>query len=427
MHQELKILTARIESYNPCDPDAYRKENGFRGLEKALKMRPRDVVEEVAKSGLRGRGGAGFPVARKWAGALASEQLPKYLVCNGDEGEFGTFKDKVLLEKDPWGVLEGMLIAAYAIGASRLYIYLKCDYTNAFDLWTQIAAKAEGAGLFKDLERAQGIKNETGIQFRVVRGRGLYIAGEEMALISSLCAARPTSSPKPPFPTQQGIFGRPTVVQNVETLVNVPFILARGAAEYRRIGQPDESGTRLYSLSGDVKRPGVYELPIGEITIRELIEQFGQGTPEGELVKAVQPGGGTSALLAADLINCRLSSSALAAAGSSAGTGAVIVYSQRWSALNIVKKLMDYYGHESCGRCMPCRIGTLRITELLQKLSAGIGARSDIQLLKDAAQTCIDASLCGMGQNFSVPVVSALKLFPEDFESCLRENGASAV
>lgn len=401
--------------YDPRDIEGFRAQGGFQGSRRALRMQPGDVLNEVERAGLRGRGGAGFPVARKWAAAVASEQQPKYLVCNGDEGELGTCKDKLLLENDPWEILEGIIIAAYATGASRIFLYLRNDYTEAFELWKSLVDKASADGLFGELAVAPGCRNETDIQFHVARGRGLYIAGEEMALVASLGAARPVSAPKPPYPASCGLFGKPTVIHNVETLANLPAIMSDGADAFRKVGTENEPGTRLFCLSGDVKRPGVYELPIGACSLNEFIREYGGGTIDGNPPKAVQPGGGTSALLGADALDCPLTDADLRRAGSAAGTGGVIVYGQERDAVEIVHKLLDYYGRESCGRCMPCRVGSVEMRKIVDRLVSGAAAPNDLERLRVAGETCAQLSTCGMGQCFPDPVLSAMNLFPEDF------------
>jgi NADH-quinone oxidoreductase subunit F len=412
MLSETKLLTRRVGAYSPVDLHAYENLGGLVGLRRALAMRPEDVIEEVRKSGLTGRGGAGFPAGQKWLSAAGQRQQPKYLICNADEGELGTAKDRVLLEGDPWAVLEGMLIAAYAIGAGDLFIYIRGEYCQIFDLWETLAGEARNVGLLGPSILGTAMS----ASLRVARGRGLYIAGEEQALIASLGARRPESAPRPPFPSERGLLDRPTVVHNVETLANVPLILAKGADEYGKTGTTREPGTRLFSLSGDVRRPGVYEIAVGASTLRSLIEELGGGTPDGKPVKAVQPGGGVTALLGADSLDCRLTNADLRAAGTSAGTGAVIVYGQRWDAVRIVDHLLAYYGHESCGHCLPCRLGTSQMRRIIQRLLDGAGRQDDLARLRQIGETCVQLSLCGMGQTFAAPVLSAMKLFPADFE-----------
>ncbi len=405
----------RVGQYRPLDLKGYEALQGLQGLRRALAMSCESVIEEVKRSGLTGRGGARFPTGLKWASAAREKQGPKYFICNADEGEIGTQKDKLLLDNDPWSVLEGILIAAYAIGAKQAFIYIKGEYKDTIHLWKELVAEAQNAGLLgKPLS-----ESDFSTSLQVVAGRGPYIAGEEFALIASLEARRPMSRLKPPYPSQEGLFGKPTVVNNVETIANVPVILARGALEYRKLGLAQEPGTRLFSLSGDVKYPGVYELEMGSGTLQELIDVLGGGTVNGRPVKAVQPGGGTSAFLGPGSSGCSLTAQAIQQAGSSIGTAGVIVYEEPRSAVNIVRGLLEFYGMESCGRCAPCRIGVSKTREIVDALIQGKGREEDLKRLREIGNACLVASTCGMGQTFPLPVLSALKLFPEDFEAAI--------
>lgn len=416
--KENKILTRRVGKYQPLNLKAYKALGGLQGLKRALDIGPESVIEEIKKSGLIGRGGAGFPTGLKWASAAKVQQLPKYFVCNADEGELGTFKDKVLLDGDPWSVLEGIIIAAYAIGAEQTYIYIKGEYEKTAELWENLVSEAEKAGLL-----GEGILGSTfSVNLQVVRGRGPYIAGEEFALISSLESRRAMGKLKPPYPTEEGLFGKPTVVNNVETTANIPVILAESAEKYRKLGVEDDPGTRLFSLSGDVKKPGVYELEMGSGTLQELINELGQGTKNGRPIKAVQPGGGTSALLGRDSLGCKLTSKAIRQAGSGIGTAGVIVYQEGRSAVDILKGLLKFYGAESCGRCAPCRIGVTKMKEIIDTLSHGEAAADDLAQLREIGKACVTISTCGMGQAFPLPVLSALELFPEDFETAIQKT-----
>lgn len=415
--KEKKILTGRVGKYKPLDLKAYKALGGLQALARALDIGPELVIEEIKRAGLSGRGGAGFPTALKWVSAAQKKQQPKYFICNADEGELGTFKDKVLLDGDPWAVLEGIVIAAYAIGAEQAYIYIKGEYEKTAKLWDKLADEAKKAGLL-----GEGILgSKFSVSLHVVRGRGPYIAGEEFALIASLEARRPMSRLKPPYPTEEGLFGKPTVVNNVETIANIPVILANGAEEYHKLGVEDDPGTRLFSLSGDVKKPGVYELEIGSGTLEELINGLGQGTKNSRPIKAVQPGGGTSAFLGRDSLGCKLTSKAIREAGSSLGTAGVIVYQEGKSAVKIVKGLLEFYGAESCGRCAPCRIGVVRMKEIVDSLSRGEATADDLTQLREIGKASVAAATCGMGQAFPLPVLSALELFPEDFEEAVQK------
>jgi NADH:ubiquinone oxidoreductase subunit F (NADH-binding) len=407
-----------VGKYEPLDLDAYKALGGLQSLRQALAGKPESVIEQIKASGLTGRGGAGFPTGLKWAFTAQQKQQPKYFICNADEGELGTFKDKVLLDGDPWLVLEGILIAAYAIGTEQAYIYIKSEYKKTARLWEKLAAQAKKAGLLG--KKILGSNFSSSLQ--VVRARGPYIAGEEFALIASLEARRAMSRIKPPYPSEVGLFGKPTVVNNVETIANVPIIMAGGADEYRRLGVENDPGTRLFSLSGDVKITGVHELEMGAGTLLEFIDKFGGGTANGQPIKAVQPGGGTSPFLAGDSLGCKLTTQGIREAGSGIGTAGVIVYKQGRSAVDIVKGLLDFYGVESCGRCAPCRIGAIKMKEIIRRLSTGKAAADDLQRLREIGKASVAASTCGMGQAFPLPVLSALELFPEDFEAAVVKN-----
>lgn len=418
--KERKVLTRRVGKYNPLDLKAYEALGGLQGLKQALSMGPELVVEEIERSGLTGRGGNGFRTALKWAFAAHQKPKPKYFICNAEEGELGTFKDKVLLDGDPWAVLEGILIGAWAIGAEQAYIYIRGEYDKTYSLWGKISVEAKKAGLL-----GKGILDSTlSVDLHVVKGRGLYITGEELALISSLEAHRAMSRPKPPYPSEQGLFGKPTVVNNVETLANIPVILTNKAEEYQKLSVREERGTRLFSLSGDVKHAGVYELEIGSGTLEELINEFGGGTLNGRPIKAVQPGGGTSAFLGRAYLGCKLTAKAIRQAGSEMGTAGVIVYEEGKTAVDIVRGLLEFYADESCGRCAPCRIGVVRCKEIVERLSDGKGVAGDLERLREICKACISASTCGMGQAFPLPVLSALELFPEDFEAVIDKVSA---
>lgn len=418
--KEIKLLTRRVGTYEPPDLKGYEAQGGLVALKKALAMGPESVIDEIKRAGLVGRGGAGFPTGPKWAMVAGEKQGQKYLICNAEEGEVGTFKDKVLLDGDPWLVLEGILIGAFAVGAEKTYIYINGEYDQTIELWDRLVVEARKAGLLGD----DILGSKLSVDLQVVKSKGLYITGEELALISSLEMRRAASRLKPPYPTEKGLFGRPTVVNNVETLANVPVILAEGVEAYRRLGVEGEPGTRLFSLSGDVKKSGVYELEIGSGTLAEFIEEFGGGTAGGRPIKAVQPGGGTSRFLAGDSLKCKLTARAILQAGSGIGTAGVIVYEEGKSAVDIVKGLIEFYGFESCGRCAPCRIGVVRIKEIIDKVFGGEGTNEDLEQLRQIGKACVAVSTCGMGQAFPLPVLSALELFPQDFEAAIEKVSA---
>ena len=410
--RQTHVLTARIGAYDPDEVEAYRHAGGYEGLLRALEMGPAGVIAAIKEAGLTGRGGAGFPTGVKWQAAASEARQPKYLICNADEGELGTLKDRLLLEGDPWLVLEGITIAAFAAGAGKAYIYIKGDYADIAERWERMVAQASAAGLLGEGVLGSGFD----LSLRVARGRGPYIAGEELALLASLEMRRAHSRPKPPYPSERGFMGQPTVVNNVETLAYVPLIIQRGAAWFRSMGVPNDPGTRLFSVTGDVKRPGVYEVEMGSATLRSLIEDLAGGTADGRPIKAVQPGGGTSAMLPNGRLDVSLTTAAIREAGSVIGTGAVIVYEEGVrDIVQVCHGLVDFYCDESCGGCAPCRIGTSQSKAIFQRLMAGQGTEADLQHLDQIGAVCERVATCGLGQTFLAPVRSAMRLFPEEF------------
>ncbi|HSR20691.1 MAG TPA: NAD(P)H-dependent oxidoreductase subunit E [Anaerolineales bacterium] len=392
--------------------------NGTRSLEehgeyaafrKALTMQPASVVAEITSAGLVGRGGAAFPTGVKWAGAAETASLPKYVVCNADESEPGTFKDRVLLIDDPHTLIEGMLIAGYAVGAQRGYIYLRGEYPYILPVLEHALAEARAGGwLGSDL---QGSTFSFDIEIRL--GAGAYICGEETALFESIEGKRGFPRVKPPFPTTFGLFGKPTIINNVETLFNVPLIIQGGAAQYRRIGTEKSPGPKLFCLSGDVARAGVYEVPFG-ITLRELLEMAG-GVAEGRALKAVLFGGAAGAFATSDHLDVRLTFENLRAAGLPLGSGVVMVFDERRDMRAALERLGHFFAHESCGKCYPCQMGSQRQKEILERLAAGALLPGDLERLQDVGWTMTDASLCGLGQTAATAVLSAVKLWPEMF------------
>ena len=377
----------------------------YAGLKQALTMRPADVVAMIKASGLVGRGGAAFPTGIKWEGAAVAEGAPKYVVCNADESEPGTFKDRVLLLDDPHTVIEGMLIAAHAIGASRGFIYVRGEYPYIIPSVENAVAEARDAGYLG--EHILGSELSFDIDIRL--GAGAYICGEETALFESLEGKRGFPRVKPPFPTTFGVFGKPTVINNVETLFNVPLILTRGVEEYRRIGTEKSPGPKLFCVSGDVARPGVYEVPFG-ITLRDLLDMAG-----GTGLRAVLFGGAAGAFATAKHLDVKLTFEDLRAVGLPLGSGVVMVFDETRDLRDVLRRLGRFFAHESCGKCYPCQLGTQRQKEILDRLAEGRLLPGDAERLQDIGWTMTDASLCGLGQTAAGAVLSAIKLWPELF------------
>jgi NADH-quinone oxidoreductase subunit F len=409
---DIRILTANCGRGQPTSLSAYRAHGGYAGLKKALAMAPLDVLAEVKNAGLVGRGGAAFPTGIKWEGAAQAAGRPKYIVCNADESEPGTFKDRVLMEDDPHRTIEGMIIAAHAVGASRGYIYVRGEYPYAFKVMSEALAEARQAGLI-----GAGILG-SGLDFDVeVRlGAGAYICGEETALLESIEGKRGFPRIKPPFPTTHGLFGKPTVINNVETFCNVPLILARGIAEYRRMGTERSPGPKLFCVSGQIARPGLYEVTFG-VSLRHLLFDLAGGLNPGRKLQAVLMGGAAGAFATEKDLDVILSFEQLGAAHLPLGSGAVMVFDDSADLRDVLKRLAHFFADESCGKCYPCQLGARRQYEIIRRAAAGNPIAGDRERLSDMGATMIDASLCGLGQTAATAVLSAMQLWPEMFEA----------
>src|SRR5512140_3536744 len=382
----------------------------YAGLKQALAMQPAEVVAQIKASGLVGRGGAAFPTGVKWEGAAQSPGSPKYVVCNADESEPGTFKDRVLLLDDPHTLIEGMLIAAHAIGATRGFIYVRGEYPYILPAVENALAEARAAGYLG--EHILGSELCFDIEIRL--GAGAYICGEETALFESIEGKRGFPRVKPPFPTTFGVFGKPTVINNVETLFTVPLILARGVEEYRSLGTDKSPGPKLFCVSGDVERPGVYEVPFG-VTLRELLDMAG-GIHDGKGMRAALFGGAAGAFATAKHLDVPLTFEDLRLAGLPLGSGVIMVFDQTRDLRDVLRRLGHFFAHESCGKCYPCQMGTQRQREILDRIADDRLLPGDLERLQDIGWTMTDASLCGLGQTAASAVLSAMKLWPEMFE-----------
>ena len=374
---------------------------GYSALQKAKTMKPEDVVNEIKASGLVGRGGAAFPTSIKWEGAAKAEADQKYVICNADESEPGTFKDRILLLDDPHRTIEGMCIAAYAIGATKGYIYIRGEYPYIVPVLENAINEAREAGYLENFD------------LEVCVGAGAYICGEETALFESIEGKRGFPRVKPPFPTTNGLFDKPTVINNVETLCNVPLILKSGVAEYRKIGTEKSPGPKLFCVSGDVTKPGLYEIPFG-VTLRELLAMAG-GIPESRPLKSVLFGGAAGAFATAEHLDVKMTFEDLRAAGLPLGSGVVMVFDETRDMRDVLKRLGKFFAHESCGKCYPCQMGTQRQKEILDRIADGKTHEGDFVRLQDVGWTMTDASLCGLGQTAASAVLSAMKLWPELF------------
>jgi NADH-quinone oxidoreductase subunit F len=395
VYGSLRLLTQNCDHKTASLVD-YGK---YEALKKAKRMKPSDVIAEIKTSGLVGRGGAAFPTGLKWEGAANAPGNEKYVVCNADESEPGTFKDRILLLDDPHRTIEGMCIAAYAIGASKGYIYLRGEFPYILPVLENALTEARQAGY---LGRAFDIE--------IRLGAGAYICGEETALFESIEGKRGFPRVKPPFPTTHGLFGKPTAINNVETLCNVPLILEKGAAEYRKIGTEKSPGPKLFCVSGDVEKPGLYEVPFG-VTLRELLEMAGC-----ETFQAVLFGGAAGAFATPDQADVKLTFEDLRAAGLPLGSGVITVFDESRDLRDVLARLGKFFAHESCGKCYPCQMGTERQMEILDRIAKGKMKDGDVERLQDIGWTMTDASLCGLGQTASSAVLSAMKQFPELFD-----------
>jgi NADH-quinone oxidoreductase subunit F len=377
----------------------------YSALRKAQSMQPTDVIAEIKNAGLVGRGGAAFPTGIKWEGAANAPGNEKYVISNADESEPGTFKDRILLLDDPHSTIEGMCIAAHAIGASKGYIYLRGEYPYIEPVLENALTEARGAGYLGGV-----------FDIEIRLGAGAYICGEETALFESIEGKRGFPRVKPPFPTTYGLFGKPTVINNVETLCNVPLIILKGAVGYRQIGTEKSPGPKLFCISGDVLKPGLYEVPFG-LTLRELLEMAGCDS-----FQAVLFGGAAGAFATPDHLDVKMTFEDLRAAGLPLGSGVVMVFDETRDLRDTLSRLGRFFAHESCGKCYPCQLGTQRQMEILDRIAEGRMIAGDLERLEDVGWTMTDSSLCGLGQTAASAVLSAMKQFPELFEEAHRKD-----
>ena len=400
-------LLGRIGVVDPTSLDDYRANGGYTALAQAFEMGPDRVITEVTESRLLGRGGAAFPTGRKWAAVATQAAQPHYLVCNADESEPGTFKDRVLLEGDPFATVEAMTIAAFATGASKGYLYIRGEYPEAEERVANAIQRAREAGLLGDDILGSGFSFD--IELR--RGAGAYICGEETALFESIEGKRGEPRNKPPFPVEVGLFGKPTVVNNVETLANVLRIVTDGGETFARIGTEGSTGPKLFCLSGHVANPGVYEVEFGA-TLRDLIELAG-GVPGGREIRTILLGGAAGVFVGPGALDMPLTFEATRAAGATLGSGVIMVFDETTDLVDTLRRIAQFFRDESCGQCVPCRVGTVRQEELLARLAAGSRVRSrdeEVALLREIGQAMRDASICGLGQTASSAIKSALRL-----------------
>lgn len=407
---EMRILTAFADDPNQKEIGTYESHGGYEALKMAIPhLTPEKVREIVIESGLRGRGGAGFPTGKKWSFIPKDDGGPKYLVCNADESEPGTFKDRFLIEKDPHQLIEGIILACYAIGAEKAFIYCRGEFFEANTALRRAIREAKQRGYLETCD------------IIVHPGAGAYIAGEETAQLNSIEGYRATPRLKPPFPAVQGLYKRPTIINNVETLCNVVHIIRKGAQWYQQIGKPPKSsGTKIFQLSGQIQRPGCYEFPLGT-PLREVLEAAG-GVPQGRRFKACYPGGSSCSLLVEKDLDIPMDYESLAARGSALGTASIIVMDDSADIVKVAHRLMEFYQDESCGKCTPCREGTRWVVQILERMLHGKGVPSDMQTILEVCANMEMNSFCPLAVGAAPPIVSAIRAFPAEFEAYIQKN-----
>jgi formate dehydrogenase iron-sulfur subunit len=410
-----RLTFARVGRIDPLDLAAYRASGGFVGLARALELGPDATVNEVLESGLRGRGGAAFPTGIKWQTVLRQPPGQKYVTCNADEGDSGTYSDRMLMEGDPFALIEGMTIAGVAVGATKGYVYLRVEYPHAFRVLNAAIEVAREAGFLG----SSLLDSDKAFDMEVRLGAGAYICGEETSMLESLEGRRGEIRVRPPLPAEKGLFGAPTIVNNVITLATVPTILAHGAATYREYGQAKSRGTLPLQLAGNIRRGGLVERAFG-LTVRELLEDYGGGSMSGRPIRAVQIGGPLGAYLPASQFDTPLEYEALSGIGALLGHGGVVAFDDTVDMLEMARYAMEFCAHESCGKCTPCRIGSVRGAEALAAIGRGEDRERQLVLVEELCDTMLNASLCGLGGMTPFPVQSAMKHFPEDFRAKAR-------
>lgn len=412
----MNLISSLCGKISPLSIDEYRESGGFESLKKVLyDMAPDEVIKIIKDSNLKGRGGAAFPTGLKWQIVSSEKGNEKYVVCNADEGEPGTFKDRVLLEGCPFQILEGIIIAGYAVGANRGYIYIRGEYPGARKTLDKAIEVLRLEGYLGDNIMGQNFN----FDIMTRSGAGAYVCGEETALIESIEGNEGKSRFKPPYPPEKGLWGKPTVVNNVETIANIPIIISIGAKEFKKYGTPFSSGTKLISVSGNVAGRGVYEVEFG-VSIREVIYDICGGIEDNRKLKFVQLGGSSGICLPPELIDTKLDFNELRKIDAGLGSGALIVFDDSNCIIDFVKNTMEFFKKESCGKCTPCREGNRHILRILNRISYGEGSLEDIELLKSISSVMCEASMCGLGQAAPTSIISTLKYFPDEYSEHLK-------
>jgi NADH:ubiquinone oxidoreductase subunit F (NADH-binding)/(2Fe-2S) ferredoxin/NAD-dependent dihydropyrimidine dehydrogenase PreA subunit len=420
--KQFRIVLRNCGVIDPDKIDEYIARDGYKALEKVLfEMKPQDVIDEISKSGLRGRGGAGFPTGKKWSFAAMQPAGQKYMVCNADEGDPGAYMDRSTLEGDPHSVLEAMTIAGYAIGASKGYVYIRAEYPLAIQRLETALAQAREYGLLGDDILGSGFSFD--IEIRL--GAGAFVCGEETALLTSIEGNRGMPKPRPPFPAVKGLWGRPTVINNVETLANIPVIILKGGLWFSKIGTASSKGTKVFALTGKINNSGLIEVPMGT-TLREIIFDIGGGIRGGKAFKAAQTGGPSGGMIPPQFLDTPIDYENLAKIGSIMGSGGLIVMDEDDCIPNIAKFYLDFTVDESCGKCAPCRIGGRKLLNYLDKICGGKGTHEDVENMREISEAMARASLCGLGQTASNPVQSSLRYFMDEYKEHIDDKKCRA-
>lgn len=422
LENQTRIALRNCGKINPESIDEYIAAGGYRALEKVLReMTPEDVIETIKKSGLAGRGGAGFPTWFKWNAARQSAGAVKYLICNADEGDPGAFMDRAVIESDPHNLIEGMLIGAYAIGAGEAVVYVRAEYPLAIVRLTKAIRQAEERGYLGENIAGSGFS----CKMRIKAGAGAFVCGEETALIESLEGERGMPRLKPPFPAQKGYWQKPSNINNVETFANVPWILENGGEAFAALGTEDSKGTKVFALTGKIKRGGLVEIPMGK-TLRDVIYGIGGGIRDGKEFKAVQMGGPSGGCIPASLLDTVIDYKQLSATGAIMGSGGMVVMDETTCMVDMARFFLDFTAKESCGKCIHCRIGTKRMLEILNRIVNGEGRDGDIELLEELCTTIKDGALCGLGQTAPNPVLTTIRYFRNEYEAHIYDKKCPA-
>ncbi|HON87474.1 MAG: NADH-quinone oxidoreductase subunit NuoF [Firmicutes bacterium] len=419
--KQTRIVLEDCGVINPESIREYIARDGYFGLAKALQMKPEEVIDTVKKSGLRGRGGAGFPTGLKWEFAAKAEGSPKYIVCNADEGDPGAFMDRSIIEGDPHRVLEGIAIAGYAVGASQGYVYVRAEYPLAVRRLYKAIDDAHELGLLGKNILNSGFDFDIDLRL----GAGAFVCGEETALLNSMMGKRGEPRPRPPFPANEGLWGKPTVINNVETFANVPVIMRKGYEWFNSIGTEKSKGTKVFALAGKINNNGLAEVPMGT-TIREIVFDIGGGLPDGKEFKAVQTGGPSGGCIPAQCLDTPVDYESLAQLGTIMGSGGFVVMDQNTCMVDLAKFFLEFVQSESCGKCAPCRIGTRRMLEILDRITKGEGKEGDIETLEELGQSIKETALCGLGQTAPNPVLSTIRFFRDEYEAHIHEKRCPA-